>query len=100
MAWAAAHDVTIEVCPTSNVLTGAAASIRAHPLHAFRAAGVHIVLGDDDPVTTGSTLANEAALLVTEGGLGADDIGAIRGRSIDVGFMDDGVRTRLRAATP
>ena len=100
MAWAAAHDVTIEVCPTSNVLTGAAASIRAHPLHAFRAAGVHIVLGDDDPVTTGSTLADEASLLVTEGGLGVDDIEAIRRRSIDVGFMDDSVRTRLRAATP
>ena len=99
LAWAADHDVTFEICPTSNVLTGAAPSIRDHPLHAFLAAGVALVLGDDDPVTTGSTLADEERRLVDDGGLSVEDVAVMRRRSIEVGFMDEGVRARLRAAS-
>lgn len=96
LAWSAEHDVTYEVCPTSNILTGAATSVREHPLHAFRAAGCAIVLGDDDPVTTGSTLGDEERLLRDEGGLDDAAIRAIRDRSVEVGFMHEGTRARLR----
>lgn len=98
LAWSAEHGVTYEVCPTSNVLTGAAPSVREHPLHAFRAAGCAIVLGDDDPVTTGSTLADEERRLVEEGGLTTDDLRAMRRTAIEVAFMDEGTRQRLRSA--
>ncbi|MGH2475328.1 MAG: adenosine deaminase, partial [Candidatus Limnocylindrales bacterium] len=89
-------DVALEVCPTSNVLTGAARSVREHPLHTFLAAGCRVVLGDDDPVTTGSTLADEERLLVTDGGLTAEQVRTMQRTACEVAFVDEGTRGRLR----
>jgi len=97
LAWSLEHGVTFEVCPTSNVLTGAAPSVREHPLHTFLAAGCQVVLGDDDPVTTGSTLAHEERLLVTDGGLTADQVRAMQRTACEVAFLDEETRSRLRA---
>lgn len=96
LAWAADHGITFEVCPTSNVLTGAARSLAEHPLHAFLAAGCGVVLGDDDPVTIGSRLSDEERLLVDEGGLNAEQLGRIRSTSVEVVFAEESVRTNLR----
>jgi adenosine deaminase len=100
LAWSADHGITFEVCPTSNVLTGAARSLREHPLHAFLAAGCGVVLGDDDPITIGRRLADEERELVETGGLSAAQLDGIRRRSVDVGFMDDAVRADLRLRFP
>jgi adenosine deaminase len=97
LAWAAERDVTFEVCPTSNVLTGAAPASGDHPFHAFLAAGCAIVLGDDDPITTGSPLSAEERWMVEGGGLDAAQLSAIQRRACEVGFMDSGVRDDLRA---
>jgi adenosine deaminase len=96
LAWSADHGVTFEVCPTSNVLTGAARSVRDHPLHAFLAAGCQVVLGDDDPVTTGSTLAAEERLLVTDGGLSGEQVSAMHRTACEVVFADGSTRALLR----
>jgi len=89
--------VAFEVCPTSNVLTGAAPSLREHPLHAFLAAGCGVVLGDDDPVTIGRRLGEEERELVATGGRSPDQLDEIHRRSIEVAFTDEGVRAALRA---
>ena len=96
LAWSAERGVTFEVCPTSNVLTGAARSVREHPLHAFLAAGCGVVLGDDDPVTTGSTLGAEERLLVTDGGLSDEQVGAMHRTAVEVVFTDETTRALLR----
>ena len=98
LAWSADHGVTFEVCPTSNILTGAAPSLREHPLHAFLAAGCGVVLGDDDPVTIGRRLGEEERELLVTGGLAAERLDAIHLRSVEVGFMDEADRAILRAA--
>lgn len=97
LAWSADHGITFEVCPTSNVLTGAAPSLREHPLHRFIAAGCGVVLGDDDPITIGRRLADEERDLVAKGGLSRDQLDEIHRRSIDVAFADETVRANLRA---
>ncbi len=97
LAWAVDHGVTFEVCPSSNVLTGAAPSLREHPIHTFLAAGSAVVLGDDDPVTTGRTLGEEERLLVAEGGLMADDIRNIQRHAATVVFADESTRAQLHA---
>lgn len=96
MAWAADRDVVFEVCPTSNVLTGAAPSVREHPLHAFLAAGCGVVLGDDDPVTTGSTLADEERRLLDEGGLSEAQVRGLQRTAVEVAFVDEATRAALR----
>lgn len=97
LAWAAGHGLTFEVCATSNIYTGAARSLREHPLHAFLAAGAGVVLGNDNPVTIDRSLADEERDLLAGGGLTSDQLAAIHRRAVAVGFMDDSVRSGLRA---
>lgn len=96
LAWAADAGVTLEVCATSNVFTGAARSLPEHPVHAFIAAGVGVVLGNDNPITIDRTLADEERGLLAAG-LGADQLAAIHRRSVEVGFMEAADRARLAA---
>jgi adenosine deaminase len=97
LRWAVEEGVCIEVCPSSNVLTGAAASYDRHPVRDFVAAGCEVVVGDDDPTTTGSRLAGEMALLETAVGLEAADVARIRRTSVERVFCEDSVRAALLA---
>lgn len=96
LAWAVDHGLTFEVCATSNVFTGAATSLLEHPLHAFLAAGAGVVLGNDNPITIGRTLADEERDLVASGGLSSAQLAAIHRRSVEVAFTDESVRAGLR----
>jgi aminodeoxyfutalosine deaminase len=54
-----ARDIPMEVCITSNVMTGAAASLEAHPVRRLFDAGVPVTLHTDDPGIFGCTLSSE-----------------------------------------
>ena len=97
LKWVRAKGVTIEVCPTSNVLTGAAPSLKEHPVVDFVKAGVKVALGDDDPENTGVRLSKEAYLLVSEGGLLAEDMRKIAYDGISAAFCSQEIRAELLA---
>ena len=97
LAWARDAGVAIEVCPTSNVLTGAAPSIREHPIHAFLEAGCRVVVGDDNPINIGTRLAAEERRLVEEGGVSEEDMARIHSTAVEVAFVDETTRAQLRA---
>jgi adenosine deaminase len=96
LAWASDHGICFEVCPTSNVLTGAATSIREHPMRSMVAAGCLVVLGDDDPITTGSRLTAEERRLVADGVLTVEQLLQVHRTACDVAFVDESTRTDLR----
>ena len=95
MEWIRREGVVVEVCPTSNVLTGAAPNLAEHPVHAFVGAGIAIVLGDDNPENTGVRLSEEARLLVTNTGLGERVVAGFARNAIGAAFCSDGVRRDL-----
>lgn len=97
LAWSADHGMCLEVCPSSNVLTGEVPSIAAHPIRRFLDRGCEVVLGDDDPVTTGSRLSQELERL-QEAGLATQDLARIQASAIEHAFCEPGVRAALRAA--
>lgn len=97
LSWCAEHGVVVEICPTSNVYTGAISSLDDHPEAAFRRAGVALVLGDDNPMQTGTDLAYERALLQRQFGWSGDDLRVLDRTSVDAAFVDDADRARLRA---
>lgn len=96
LEWIRREGVVVEVCPTSNVLTGAAPSLAEHPVHAFVAAGIAVVLGDDNPENTGVRLSEEAGLLVTNAGLGDEVVAGFARNAVDAAFCSDRARMDLR----
>jgi len=59
MAELAARSIPLEICLTSNVLTGAVPSYAAHPIRKLFEAGVPITINTDDPGLFRTTLAQE-----------------------------------------
>ncbi|MEJ7742460.1 MAG: hypothetical protein WKF73_07885 [Nocardioidaceae bacterium] len=62
------------------------------------AAGARVVLGDDDPVTTGSPLSEERRVLDEEMGLSRADRVAMSEAAVDAAFCDEVTREVLRRA--
>ena len=51
--------IPLEVCPTSNVHTGAAPSLAAHPIELLRKLGFRVTLNTDNRLMSGITLSRE-----------------------------------------
>ena len=68
------RDVHLEVCPTSNVHTGAASSITAHPIAALWRAGLSLSFHTDNRLMSGITHSSEAAALLEHTPLTAADL--------------------------
>ena len=66
VAHLAAKNIPLEVCITSNLRTGAVASLTAHPVRRLYDAGVPIILNSDDPALFGCTLSSEYELAARE----------------------------------
>ena len=84
---AADEGVVIEICPTSNVFTSAIAAVADHPANAFRAAGVRLVLGDDNPVQTGSLLSAERGVLTGALGWSRADVDPLDSDALEAAFL-------------
>jgi len=53
------RQIPLEVCPTSNVCLGVAASIAEHPLPRLLDAGLYVTINSDDPPMFNTTLTDE-----------------------------------------
>jgi adenosine deaminase/aminodeoxyfutalosine deaminase len=78
--------IALEVCITSNVRTGAVASLGAHPIRRLVDAGVIVTLNTDDPGMFGSDLAGEFRLAKEVFGLDERELGVIRQNAFDYRF--------------
>ena len=66
------QQIPLECCPTSNVQTGAATSIKDHPMHALRDLGFAITVNTDNRLVSGVSMSGEFAELVNAGWRKAD----------------------------
>ena len=66
--------IPLELCPTSNVHSGAAASIATHPLDLLRRLRFRVTVNTDNRLMSDVTLSNEFAALDAAFGLGLDEI--------------------------
>jgi adenosine deaminase len=81
--------VHLELCPTSNVHTGAAASIAAHPITALWEAGVSLSYSTDNRLMSCISLAEEAAGLLRDTPLTEADLLAMAGEAVGHSFLPE-----------
>ena len=86
VAHLAARRIPLEVCITSNLRTGAVASLERHPVKKLYAAGVPIILDTDDPALFGCTLNGEYELAAREFGFSEAQMAEIARNSIEFAF--------------
>lgn len=79
--------VMLDVCPTSNVRTGASPSLAQHPLRRLYEAGVRISINSDDPTFFQTTLIDEFRLAVGYFGFSVDEICALMLDSVQASFL-------------
>ena len=72
-----ARDVTLDLCPTSNVQAGIVPALSSHPIAALHRAGVSVTLSTDDRTVTGTSLTDEMARTADAVGLTADELASI-----------------------
>ena len=66
--------IPLEICPSSNVQTGAAPSLEAHPIHLLHRLRFRVTVNTDNRLLGGITLSDEFAALVDTFGYGWDDL--------------------------
>lgn len=84
-----AYRIPIEMCPTSNVKTGAIRSIADHPLPEFLRSGLFVTLNSDDPAMFASTLTQEYLLCHGKLGLDWDEIKTLCLNGVKASFLPD-----------
>jgi len=66
--------IPLEMCPTSNVQTGAAASIAEHPIGTLARMRFRVTVNTDNRLMSGTSMTREMTRLVDAFGYGMDDL--------------------------
>ncbi len=92
-----ARDITLDLCPTSNVQAGVVDSLERHPLAALHRAGVSVTISTDDRTVTGISLSDEMARTSEALALSRDELAAIALNGFARGFAPHAMRAPLLA---
>ena len=91
----ARRKITLEVCPTSNVVLGVFPTYEAHPFLALRDAGIPLTLGSDDPPYFGASVGGEYAIASERFGLDDRELVGITRTAIEASFAEPELRSKL-----
>lgn len=91
----AERGIVLDICPTSNVLTGVVPSLEAHPLPKLLAAGIACSISTDDPAFFNTDLTREHEIAQRLGLHPREAFAA----GVAGALCDDETRARLQAAT-
>ena len=80
------REIPLEICITSNLVTGVVKRIEEHPVRRLFDAGVPIVLNTDDPAMFGCTLVGEYRLAAEQFGFSEAELRTIAGNGFRYGF--------------
>ncbi|MGC8959004.1 MAG: adenosine deaminase [Chloroflexia bacterium] len=87
--------IFLDICPTSNVRTGAAPSFQEHPVRRLFDAGIPITLSSDDPALFQTSLLQEYLLLVEQFGFTPEEIRQVALNGVRASFLPAEERAAL-----
>ena len=91
----AARQITLEVCPGSNVVLGLYPNVAAHPIEKLRKAGVNVTVSTDDPPFFGTTMRREYEQLQIAFGWDEAQFKDINKQAANAAFCDAGTRQNI-----
>ena len=86
-----------EVCPSSNVHTGAVKSLEVHPIREMIAAGLSVSCSTDNRLMSGVTLTSELEALHTRTGLTLDQLANLQRAAVRASFLPQDERDAAMA---
>jgi len=89
------ENITLEVCPGSNIALGVYNSFSDHPLLKLKEAGVSICLNSDDPPFFHTSLQREYDLAVEQFSFDDDDLIQCTRTALECAFVDEATRAQL-----
>jgi adenosine deaminase len=87
--------IPLEMCPSSNVQTGAVASIAEHPIGLLRRLQFRVTVNTDNRLMSGVSVSSEMAALVDAFGYGWDDLRWLTINAMKSAFIPFDQRLRL-----
>ncbi|MGW0735228.1 adenosine deaminase [Streptomyces sp. NPDC002851] len=91
--------IALEVCPTSNLQTGAAVSYEKHPVDLLRELGFRITLNTDNRLVSGTTMSEEFQHLADTFGYGPEVFEEFTRAAAEAAFLPLPERERLITET-
>jgi len=88
------EEVTLGLCPWSNVKLGFYPDLETHPVADLHRAGVSVTINTDDPTPFCHTITDEYAWLISERSMSVQEVGEIARNGFAIGRMDEDVRRR------
>ena len=73
-AWVRDRRIPLELCPSSNLQTGAVRSIREHPVTLLKNLRFRVTVNTDNRLMSATSMTREMALLVSEAGWAMSDL--------------------------
>ena len=95
------HRIALEVCPSSNVQTGAVESLATHPLKLYHDLGIRVTVNTDNRLITDTTVSRELYLCHSQMGLAPRDIARIVLNGFKAAFLPFHIKQAyLRRVSP
>lgn len=91
----AERQIPLEVCPTSNVLSGVASSLAEHPLNDLTQRNIFTTINTDDPSICAVTLSDEIALMIENSTMTLADVEQYTLRAARAAFLPPAQRDDL-----
>ena len=93
-----ARDITLDLCPSSNVQAGIVEGLASHPIASLHRAGVSVTISTDDRTVTGVSLSEEMARTAAAVEMTDDELAAIALNGFARAFAPPVVMAPIRAA--
>ena len=94
-AYILSDQIPLEMCPSSNLQTGAVASIAEHPIYRLDQLGYRVTVNPDNRLMSATTLTREFALLAESFDYSLEDVRRLGINAASSAFAPEGLRKAL-----
>lgn len=89
-------NITLEMCPTSNVQTKAVSSFSDHPIYDFYKDGIKVTLNTDNRTVSNTTMTKEIEITANEFNIDYEDYKKIYYNSVESSFAEEDIKESLK----